>query len=86
MANMRIDRSIGRGTDAVVGRLLPWALLSRNPTDLIFARRALDQEQFEDAERYLSRALDVDPESAEARSLIQLSFFWAMPAAGSRIG
>jgi Flp pilus assembly protein TadD len=69
MTSMRIDHTVGRGTDAAPGRRIPWALLNRNPTDVIFARKALDQEQFEDAERHLRKALDFDPESADARSL-----------------
>jgi tetratricopeptide (TPR) repeat protein len=70
MSNMRINRSIGCGTDAVIGRRFPWALLTQNPTDVIFARKTLDQRQFEDAERHLRRALDTDPESAEVWSLM----------------
>jgi tetratricopeptide (TPR) repeat protein len=38
--------------------------------DLIFGRKALDQGQLAEAERYLRRALSCDPESAEARSLM----------------
>jgi tetratricopeptide (TPR) repeat protein len=70
MSNLRIDRSIERRTDAVIGRLVPWALLTRNLTYVIFDREALDQRQFEDAERHFRRALDIDPESAEVRSLL----------------
>jgi tetratricopeptide (TPR) repeat protein len=70
MTDMRVDRLAGRGTDTIVDRLLRRTLPRRAPTDLIFARQALDCQRFEDAERHLCRALDNDPESAEVRSLM----------------
>ena len=70
MTDKRVDRFAGRGTDAIVDRLLSKTLPRRASTDLIFARQALDRQQFEDAERHLCRALDSDPESAEIRSLM----------------
>jgi Flp pilus assembly protein TadD len=70
MTDMRVDRLAGRGTDAIVDRFLRRALPTRAPTDLIFARQALDCQRFEDAERHLCRALDSDPESVEVRSLM----------------
>jgi Flp pilus assembly protein TadD len=70
MTDTRVDRLAGRGTDAIVDRLLQRALPRRDPTDLIFARQALDRQRFEDAERHLCRALDSHPESAEVRSFM----------------
>ena len=70
MTDRRVGRSAGRGTDAVADRFLRWKLPRRDPTDLFFARQALDRRQFMDAERHLRRALDIDAESAEARSLM----------------
>jgi Flp pilus assembly protein TadD len=38
--------------------------------DLLRAKRALDRREFDEAERHLRRARDIDAESAEARSLM----------------
>jgi tetratricopeptide (TPR) repeat protein len=70
MTAVRVDRPAGRGTDAIVDRLLQRTLPGRDPTDLMFARQEMDRQHFEDAERHLRRALDADPESAEARTLM----------------
>ncbi len=70
MTEIRTDRSAGRHNDAALNRVLPSTPRRRDPTDLIFARQALDRQQFEDAERHLRRALDIDPQSAEVRSLM----------------
>ena len=70
MTDVRVDCSAGRGTDAIVDNLLRRTLPRRDPTDLIFARQALDHKQFEDAERHLRQARDIDPGSAEVQSLM----------------
>jgi Flp pilus assembly protein TadD len=70
MTNLRVDRSAGRRSDATVERLPGWTPPRRDPTDLIFARQALDRQELDVAERHLRRALDADPESAEVRSLM----------------
>jgi Flp pilus assembly protein TadD len=70
MTDVRVDCSAERGTDAIVDSLLRRTLPRRDPTDLIFARQALDHQQFEDAERHLRQARDIDPESAEVQSLM----------------
>ena len=41
-----------------------------DPSDFIFARYALDHQQLEVAEQHLRRALDADPESADAWTLM----------------
>jgi tetratricopeptide (TPR) repeat protein len=61
---------MGRGTYSVADRFLRWSLRRRDVSDLIFARRAIDRRQFDEAERRLRRALDLDTDSAEARSLM----------------
>jgi tetratricopeptide (TPR) repeat protein len=70
MTDVRVDCSAGRGTDAIVDSLLRRTLPRRDPTDLIFARQALDHKQYEDAERHLRQPRDIDPESAEVQSLM----------------
>jgi hypothetical protein len=70
MRDIRVDYPDGPGTGAVTGRLVGWTPSARVPTDLIFARQALDRQQFADAERHLRRALDSQPESAEAQTLM----------------
>jgi Flp pilus assembly protein TadD len=70
MNDRRLDRSAGRGTDAVAERFLRWTIPRRDSTELNLGRQALDGRQFDDAERHLRRALDIDAESAEARSLL----------------
>jgi len=70
MTNIRVNRSARRDTDANVDHLLGWTPPRRDPTDLIFARQALDRQQLEVAERHLRRALGADPGSAEVRTLM----------------
>jgi tetratricopeptide (TPR) repeat protein len=70
MDDRRVHRSAERGTDAVAERFLRWTLPRRDSAELIFARQALDGRQFDEAERHLRRALDIDAESAQARSLM----------------
>jgi tetratricopeptide (TPR) repeat protein len=70
MRGIRLDHLLVRGTGAVTDRFVGWTPPWRDPTDLIFARRALDRGQFADAERCLRRALDGEPDSAEGRSLM----------------
>jgi hypothetical protein len=70
MKGIPIDDPAGRGTGAVTDLLGGRTLTKRDPTDLIFARQALDRRQFAEAERHLRRALDAEPESAEVRTLI----------------
>lgn len=48
----------------------PSAAARKSPSDLILARQALDCQQFEAAEQHLRRALDADPESADAWTLM----------------
>jgi tetratricopeptide (TPR) repeat protein len=70
MTNRRSDCSAGHHSGPTVDRLLGWTPPRRDPTDLIFARQALDRQELEVAERHLRRALDADPDSAEVRSLM----------------
>jgi Flp pilus assembly protein TadD len=70
MTNLRVDRSAGHRSNATVDRLLGWTPPRRDPTDLIFARQALDRQELDVAERHLRRALEAVPESAEVRSLM----------------
>jgi tetratricopeptide (TPR) repeat protein len=69
MKGARVDRVVGCVT-SVADRLIVRTVPSRDPTDLIFARQALDRWDFADAEPYLRRALDADPESAEVQTLM----------------
>jgi tetratricopeptide (TPR) repeat protein len=70
MKDRQVGSSMGRGTDPIADRFLRWSLRRRDVSDLICARRAIDRRQFEEAERHLRRALDLDTDSAEARSLM----------------
>lgn len=70
MRDMRIDQWGLRGTGAVTDRLVGGIRTGRDPSDLIFARQALDRRQLADADWYLRRALDADPESPEVRTLM----------------
>lgn len=70
MRTSRTDGPIRQGTRGVVDPLHRWTIPRADPTDLIFARQALDRHQFTDAERHLRRALDTNPESAEVRTLM----------------
>jgi hypothetical protein len=62
----RVECGTGAVTDRLVGRTTP----RRGPTDLIFARQALDRRRFAEAERHLRRTLDAEPESADVRTLM----------------
>jgi lipoprotein NlpI len=64
------DDPAGRGTGAVTDLLGGRTLTRRVPTDLIFARQALDRRSFAKAEQHLRRALDAEPESAEVQTLM----------------
>jgi hypothetical protein len=70
MKDGQVACSMERGTDAIADRFRRWSPRRRDVSDLVFARRAIDRRQFEDAERHLRRALDQDTDSAEARSLM----------------
>jgi tetratricopeptide (TPR) repeat protein len=70
MRGIRLDHLMVRGTGAVTDRFVGWTPPWEDPADLIFARQALDHRQFAEAERHLRRALDSEPESAEARTLM----------------
>lgn len=70
MTDMPVDRLAGRSTDAIIDRLVRSKLPRRDPTGLILARQALDRQQFAAAERHLRRAVDIDPDWAEVRSLM----------------
>jgi tetratricopeptide (TPR) repeat protein len=66
MGNVRPNRGAGRGTTTAID----WRPPKREPPDLIFARNALDQRRFAEAERHLRRALDAEPDRAETRTLL----------------
>src|SRR5262249_46964133 len=70
MKDTRALLPVGRGIDSVADRLLARTLPRCDRTELIMATQALGRRQFEPAERHLRRALDIDAESAEARSLM----------------
>ena len=60
MTGRRINRLAGCGTNAFTDRFHRWTLPRQDPTDLIFARKALDCRRFDDAERHLRHALDIE--------------------------
>jgi hypothetical protein len=70
MANIRVDYRAGHGADASADPHLQWALPKRDVAHRIVARQALYRQELAVAERHPRRALDADPESAEARTLM----------------
>ncbi len=70
MRRMQLDYPVVRGADKVSDRLGGRRPLSRDRSDVIFAQQALGRQQFAEAERHLRRALDAEPESSEARTLM----------------
>jgi tetratricopeptide (TPR) repeat protein len=70
MRGIRVDQPVlgaaGAVTDQPIGGTLP----GRDPTDVIFAREALDRRRLADADRLLRRALDAESESTEVRTLM----------------
>jgi tetratricopeptide (TPR) repeat protein len=65
---MRLEKSSPTGADR---KRAPAAAMAAC-IDLIVSRRALDQGLFEEAERHIRQAIDREPESAEAHSLMGL--------------
>jgi tetratricopeptide (TPR) repeat protein len=70
MINRRMGRLTFEDRRSRVMHLLRGPSGRERLSDGIFARQALDHQQLDLAERYLRRALDADPNSAEVRSLM----------------
>ncbi len=70
MPEIRVDEGGGRRLDQTGSGVQLCSQRTRDPSDVIFARQALDRQHLEIAEEHLRRALDANPDSAQAWTLM----------------